>query len=314
LGHAHPGNIGAFVHHQEKVLLVRGKEVLLQVRDLVGIGGVGEVQLDEVVPDSGRVVGQGGPGDTPIASARDRSAAITGPLAAFYLAPRPLPPAPAGTVIRSQQLPAGGTLLGGGRAYRVLFHSTSISGADIAESGLVVVPGGSPPPGGFPIVSWAHGTTGVAAGCAPSLEGTSSLPDLRALLRDRVIVAATDYEGLGGPGVHPYLVGLSEAQGVLDAARAARALAGGEAGNTVVAAGYSQGGQAALFTGEVAQSYAPELFLAGVAAIVELDEGPRLMTNVEGVAFDDLRVGMPLVVEYKAISDDVTIPVFRAAS
>src|SRR3974390_2951179 len=159
--------------------------------------------------------GQGGPGDTPIASARDRSAAITGPPAAFFLAPRPLPPAPAGTVIRSQQLPAGGTLLGGGRAYRVLFHSTSISGADIAESGLVVVPGGSPPPGGFPVVSWAHGTTGVAAGCAPSLEGTSSLPDLRALLRDRVIVAATDYEGLGGPGVHPYLVGLSEAQGVL---------------------------------------------------------------------------------------------------
>jgi uncharacterized OB-fold protein len=50
-----------------------------------------------------------------------------------------------------------------------------------------------------------------------------------------------------------------------------------------------------------------------VAAIVELDEGPRVMTNVEGVPFDELRVGMPLVVDFKAISDDVTIPIFRAA-
>ena len=50
-----------------------------------------------------------------------------------------------------------------------------------------------------------------------------------------------------------------------------------------------------------------------VAAVVELDEGPRVMTNVEGLAFEDLRVDMPVVVDFKAISDDVTIPVFRAA-
>jgi alpha-beta hydrolase superfamily lysophospholipase len=212
--------------------------------------------------------GQGtspGIGDSPAGA--QQSAPVTGSLAAFYRSPRPLAAAPAGTIIRSQPLPTGSGLPAGTRAYRVLFHSTSIGGADIAESGMVVIPGGTPPPGGFPIVSWAHGTTGVAAGCAPSVEGTASLPDLRALLRDRIIVAATDYEGQGGPGLHPYLVGLSEAQGVLDAARAARALAGASAGNTVIAAGYSQGGQAALFTGEVAQSYAPELFLAGVAAV-----------------------------------------------
>jgi uncharacterized protein len=48
-----------------------------------------------------------------------------------------------------------------------------------------------------------------------------------------------------------------------------------------------------------------------VAAIVELDEGPRVMTNVEGVPHDALRIGMELVVDYKPISDDVTIPIFR---
>jgi uncharacterized protein len=51
-----------------------------------------------------------------------------------------------------------------------------------------------------------------------------------------------------------------------------------------------------------------------VAAIVELDEGPKVMTNIEGVALDELRVDMPVVVAFKAISDDVTIPVFRPAS
>jgi uncharacterized OB-fold protein len=50
-----------------------------------------------------------------------------------------------------------------------------------------------------------------------------------------------------------------------------------------------------------------------VAAIVDLDEGPRVMTNVEGVPFEELRVGMPLTVDFKPISDDITIPVFRAA-
>ncbi len=82
-----------------------------------------------------------------------------------------------------------------------------------------------------------------------------------------MIVVATDYQGLGTPGIHPYLVGQSEAQGVLDAARAARNLEGRAASNTVVVIGYSQGGQAALFAGQIAQSYAPELYLAGVVAI-----------------------------------------------
>ena len=194
-------------------------------------------------------------------------AAVTGALADFYRPPSPLPYAPAGSIIRSAPISPAAGILAGARAYRVLFHSTSGSGGDLAESGIVVVPGGSPPPGGFPIVSWAHGTTGVASGCAPSLDGTASLPDLATLVANREIVAATDYRGLGTPGLHPYLVGSSEGEDVLDAARAARSLVGPVASNAVVVLGYSQGGQAALFAGEIAQTYAPELFVAGVAAV-----------------------------------------------
>jgi pimeloyl-ACP methyl ester carboxylesterase len=208
-----------------------------------------------------------GPTLSAIAGIHGTDATVTGSLAAFYRPPDPLPYAPAGSIIRSQSIPPGPGLPSGTRAYRVLFHTTSGSGGDLAESGVVVVPGGTPPTGGFPIVSWAHGTTGVASGCAPSIDGTSTLPDLAALLAHREIVVAADYRGLGAPGLHPYLVGDSEAEDVLDGARAARSLLGSAASNVVVVLGYSQGGQAALFAGEIAQTYAPELFVAGVAAV-----------------------------------------------
>ena len=194
-------------------------------------------------------------------------ATVTGALAWFYRPPDPLPYAPAGSIIRSQSIAAGAAMPAGAHAYRVLFHTTSASGGDLAESGVLVVPGGTPPPGGFPIVSWAHGTTGVASGCAPSIDGTATVGDLAPLVADRDIVVAADYRGLGAPGLHPYLVGDSEGEDVLDAARAARSLVGSAASNSVVVLGYSQGGQAALFAGEIAQSYAPELFVAGVAAV-----------------------------------------------
>lgn len=186
---------------------------------------------------------------------------------AFYRLPTPLPDAPPGTVIRRQSLPVDPSLPRGTKAWRVLFHSTGASGGDLVESGMIVIPAGPPPPGGFPIASWAHGTTGLAPSCAPSRTGGRLIPGLRSLLDHRMIVTATDYRGLGVPGVHPYLVGAAEGEDVLDAARAARSLADGTASDAVVVFGFSQGGQAALFAGELAPTYAPDLFLAGVAAV-----------------------------------------------
>jgi pimeloyl-ACP methyl ester carboxylesterase len=207
-------------------------------------------------------------------------ASTAGRLDDFYRLPSPLVAAPPGAIIRSSVIDSSGQLPAGATAYRVLYHSQSISGGDVPVSGVVVVPGGTPPPEGFPIVSWAHGTTGVADSCAPSLAGFGSIAYLNTLLRAQMIVVATDFEGLGTPGVHPYLVGQSEAQGVLDAARAARNLVGRAASNTVVVLGYSQGGQAALFAGQIAQSYAPELFVAGVAAVAPVTTLTELAPTV----------------------------------
>jgi pimeloyl-ACP methyl ester carboxylesterase len=197
----------------------------------------------------------------------------------FYDPPDPLPPAAAGTLIRAQivtgvpGMPAGATL------WRILYHSRSVTGADIAVSGYVVVPDRKAPAGGYPVIAWAHGTTGVARTCAPSLfseaadsSGIYLAPDLSAYVGAGYLVAATDYQGLGGPGVHPYLVGQSEGQNVLDAAIAAAQLPGVRASKTTVIVGHSQGGQAALFAGQLAPTYASGLHVVGTVAIAPLTQ------------------------------------------
>ena len=150
----------------------------------------------------------------------------------------------------------------------MLYHSRSVDGRDIAVSGVVVAPTGAAPKDGRTVLTWAHGTTGLADQCAPSKspEAAKNLPYIDDLVKAGYVVAATDYEGLGTPGVHPYLVGESEGRGVLDAARAAKNLAATDAGDDLLVFGHSQGGQSALFAGELAASYAPELKVLGVAA------------------------------------------------
>jgi pimeloyl-ACP methyl ester carboxylesterase len=170
-----------------------------------------------------------------------------------------------GTIIRSEPMlfaPAGA------QAYRVLYRSTGLSGEPIAVSGVVVVPPGTAPIGGRPIVAWAHPTTGVVPHCAPSLAlfVFQQMVGLRQLIEQGAVVAATDYPGLGTAGPHPYLVGGSEARAVIDSVRAARNILGLDSGNSFAVWGHSQGGQASLYAGLIAKSYAPELHLVGVAA------------------------------------------------
>jgi acetyl esterase/lipase len=72
---------------------------------------------------------------------------------------------------------------------------------------------------------------------------------------------------------------VSEARAVLDSVRVARMLPGVGAAGSVVVWGHSQGGQAALFAGLIAQSYAPELNLVGVAAAAPATDLVALMTD-----------------------------------
>ena len=203
------------------------------------------------------------------AAVADTSMPINAPAGdAFYKPPDPLPPGEPGEIIRS--VAVGG--IGGAQSWRVLYHSRAIDGRDIAVSGVVIAPTVAGPSGGRPVVALAHGTTGMADECAPSKEPGFDIPlfVLQPLLDAGYVIAATDYEGLGTPGLHPYLVGESEGRGVLDSVRAARELRDANASPRTILFGHSQGGQAVLFAGELAPDYAPDLDVLGVVAAAPL--------------------------------------------
>lgn len=171
-----------------------------------------------------------------------------------------------GTLIRVWPLESGGP--GNSDAFRFLYRSTGLKGEAIPVSSAIFIPSGPPPAGGRNIIAWAHPTFGVAPECAPSLypDRAGLIWNLSDMLSQGYIVVATDYPGLGTDGVHPYLIGESAGRAVLDSVRAARHLSKNTASNRFAVWGHSEGGHAALFTGELAARYAPELMLVGVAA------------------------------------------------
>jgi pimeloyl-ACP methyl ester carboxylesterase len=196
----------------------------------------------------------------------------------FYDAPRSMLAGKPGSLVR-QEVIDGAPL--GATAYRVLYRSIGMKGEPIFVSGVVIVPQGNPPPGGRPIVAWAHPTTGVTPACAPSLAifMFQQIQGLRSFVERGYVVAATDYPGLGTPETHPYLVGDSEARAVLDSVRVAGTMPGAGGGTRFTVWGHSQGGQASLFTGMTAATYAPELTLLGVAAAAPASDLTTLMND-----------------------------------
>lgn len=191
------------------------------------------------------------------------ASAIPPALPPFYSVPSPLPPGEPGELISSEEIDVPGL---NGRIWRVMYHSRSIDGADIAVTGLIATPDGGADT--HDVITWAHGTTGIADSCAPSLDPSdASTVALTNTLLDRgYVVTATDYEGMGTNGRHPYIVGVSEGRGTIDIVRAAQRLAEVRASSRYIIWGHSQGGHAAMFAGHIAAAWAPELELKGVVA------------------------------------------------
>jgi pimeloyl-ACP methyl ester carboxylesterase len=191
-----------------------------------------------------------------------------GGVSAFYVWDKMVPGTP-GKLLRQEPLPANLTLANASKSVRVLYTSTNgIDGeTPIAVSGAIYFPKGQAPSGGWPVVAWAHGATGVADVCAPSWAPRSQRDTdyLNAWLAQGFAIAATDYQGLGTPGGHPLGVVKAEAYSVLDSAQSA-ILAFPELSNSVVIIGQSQGGRAALSASLLANEYAPNVKVKGTVA------------------------------------------------
>jgi pimeloyl-ACP methyl ester carboxylesterase len=153
-------------------------------------------------------------------------------------------------------------------AARVVYHSTNgDDNSPTVVSGSVFVPEGQPPAGGWPVVSFGHGTIGIENDCAPSLSDNlyGNLPYVKVLVDLGYAVAAADYQGLGASGVHPYTDSRTAGLNMIDAVRALRKTFP-DVSDRWVSIGDSQGGGAAWSADEEAGPYAPDLKLLGAFA------------------------------------------------
>ena len=212
---------------------------------------------------AGILAGRAGAMDDAAALQAQRANSL--PISRLYRTPYPFPQHPPGTLIGFQQTDLY-NLPGGVRAVRIAYLSRSAEDKRVMATAVVLIPFGEPPPGGWPIIAWAHGTAGVARVCAPSLmkdlyygwEGLFEYPMVG------YAVVATDYAGLGTRGPHQYMSIAAQAHDVIYSIPAARAaiLA---LGPRWVAVGHSQGGAAVLKVAELEHTLRDPHFLGTVS-------------------------------------------------
>lgn len=189
---------------------------------------------------------------------------------AFYVAPQDLSSYAAGDLIWSRDY-EGPHAIDGAKNSLVLYAQQAHDGAGlVGVSGIVSVPEGTAPSGGWPVISWGNGSRGMADRCALSRDESESSGDLvneqfvSEWIDKGYAVVRSDYEGLGTPGNHPYLIGPSAGRSMLGIVSAARELESSLSDN-VVLVGHSQGGHAALWGASMAES-ARDLNIKGVVA------------------------------------------------
>lgn len=179
---------------------------------------------------------------------------------------------------------------------RIMYQSENFSGSRVPTTAYVLWPY-SPrsQPDGYPIVAWAHGTSGITANSAPSHHKNlwqHFLAPYQLALQGYVVVA-TDYAGLGvdrhASGekiVHEYLACPSHANDVVYSVEAAQA-AFPELSKEFVVIGHSQGGGAAWATAQrqVAQPVSGYLGAVAVSPVSNLLEepGPLLPIIIAGM-------------------------------
>ncbi|RZU63484.1 lipase family protein [Zhihengliuella halotolerans] len=213
----------------------------------------------------------------------------------FYLPPSTLPDGQ-GTLIRSESaefyLDPVRLIEPDATATRIMYTSTDAHGAPMAVTGTVLVPNRAwSGRGERPLIGYAVGTQGAGDHCAPSRQMAIGQeyegPMVAALLEAGYALALTDYQGLGTPGAHSYMVRAAQGHAVLDSLRAAQNLGldGIDAENPAALVGYSQGGGASAAAAELAPDYAPELQLKGAYAGAVPGDLQQVATKIDSTLY-----------------------------
>jgi hypothetical protein len=224
---------------------------------------------------------------------------------AFYDPPAEAPAEP-GVLLRSEPL-SDRVLPNGAVAWRILYTTSFGDDAPALAVATVLAPA-NPGPQPRPVVAWAHGTQGLLQTCLPSLSTApfEAVPALDRAVADGWVVVATDYASVDLAGPHPFLIGDGQARSVLDAVRAARQLPELTLAAETVVWGHSQGGHAALWTGVVGPAYAPDVPIAGVAALAPAADLPQLFAAHAGDLADALFAPY-VATAYAAFYPDITV-------
>ncbi|GAA2070673.1 lipase family protein [Williamsia deligens] len=210
-----------------------------------------------------------------------------------------------GSLVSAEPMPGFARSLVGSsmRSARVLYRSGSgDTSAPTVVSAAVFSPRRTAPPGGWPVIAFAHATAGIDEPCAPSYSDTlkGQVGVLDAFIRLGYAVAMPDYQGLGAPGVHQYLDARTAGLNTVDAVRALRATFP-DISTRWGAYGGSQGGGASWAVAELGTRRAPDLTLVGAVAIspaadvsglvdkaqartLTPDQGPTFQAVVESLA------------------------------
>ena len=256
----------------------------------------------------------GGAAVAPAASAQGSS---NDPAPTFYQPPAELPGGP-GELVKTEVFPLAGAIPPGAGsisdgagmlstdAQRIMYTSIGARGEQVAVSGTYLQPRAPwTGPGTRPLAVVAPGTQGQGDHCSPS-KTFQNIANVRteppgvgfgyeifqtfALLERGYAVAVTDYEGLGTPGIHPYVHRESQARAVLDIARAAPQVPGTDVGESprTVFTGYSQGGGAVAAAAELHPQYATDVNLVGTAAGSPPADLAATLEQIDGTAIAGL--------------------------
>ena len=195
------------------------------------------------------------------------------------IVPEPLTGYDPGTVIHQEPVD---TDIKGARAWRVHYATKDVNDVVHEASGLVIAPDSRGE--NRPILTWCHGTTGLGDAACPSAQPDPArelityfdphatqqidygVPGLQGFVDAGWVVCATDYQGLGTPGMHQYEVNRTNARDAVYIAHAASTLDAG-AGKTLGAMGWSQGGGASAALAELDVADYGDLRLIGTVAM-----------------------------------------------